>query len=254
MAPIPVWTEHIRVRAYETDLHNLWKPTAFFDAFQDAATSHTANLGFDYHNMSAAGRLWVLSRMKVYFHRFPAMGDALTVRTWPNGIRQKIFFSREFELTLPEGDSCAAATSAWLLIDAHSHRMLLPDALSAGLPENPDMKALNEDLMKIPSSNGLEEKFTVKAAYSAVDLLGHVNNARYIDWIMDCFSFEHFERFQPAWLQINFNNEVRAGETVRVSAGEQSGDPSRWLIAGEKSDSGEKAFEAEVAWVPRRAG
>lgn len=252
MAPIPVWTEDIRVRAYETDIHNLWKPSAFFLAFQDAATNHAANLGYDYHSMHGAGRAWVLSRMKVYFYRFPSMGDPLTVRTWPSGIRQKIFFSRELEVISPQGDKYAAATSAWLLIDSRSRRMLLPEALPGALPENPGLEALNEDLMKIPASNGLAEKFTVRAAYSDVDLLGHVNNARYIDWIMDCFPFEHFERFQPAWLQINFNNEVRGGESVRVSAGEVSGNPSRWLVVGEKSDSAEKAFEAELAWAARQ--
>lgn len=249
MAPISVWTEQIRVRAYETDIHNLWKPSAFFLAFQDAATNHTANLGYNYHNMHGAGRVWVLSRMKVYFYRYPTMGDELIVRTWPNGIRQKIFFSRDFDLLSPAGDRYAAAASAWLLIDADTRRMLLPDVFSGSLPDNPCLNALNEDLMKIPQSDGLTEKFSADAGYSSVDLLGHVNNARYIDWIMDCFSFEHFERNRLSWLQINFNNEVRAGESIRLLAGKYENDPSRWLVRGEKSAGGEKAFEAELAWA-----
>lgn len=251
MASIPVWTQEIRVRAHETDIHNHWKPTAFFEAFQDAANNHSANLGYDYHSMHAAGRLWVLSRMKVYFYRFPTMFDQLTVRTWPNGIRQKIFFTRKLELLAADGERYAAATSAWVLIDANTRRMLLPDALPGALPENPGLAGLSEDLMKISPPDELVEKFTVHAGYSSVDLLGHVNNARYIDWIMDCFPFEHFEKQRLAWLQINFNNEVRAGEYVRVLAGKYDNDPSRWQVSGEKTAGGEKAFEAEIAWTDR---
>lgn len=251
MTPTPVWTQHFQVRASETDIHNLWKPTAFFEAFQDAANNHAANLGFDYQTMRAAGRLWVLARLKVYFYRFPTMFDELTIRTWPNGIRQKIFFTREFQITAADGAACAAATSAWLLIDANARRMLLPSALPGSLPDNSALPGLDEDLMKMDPADGLTERFSVEAGYSAVDLLGHVNNVRYIDWIMDCFPFEHFEQYQLTWLQINFNKEVRAGESVRIFAGPREHDPNRWLVTGEKTGSGEKAFEAELAWIPR---
>ena len=251
MPPIPVWTDEIRVHPYETDLNNEWKAAAFFQAFQDAANAHAANLGYDYHTMLAADHIWVLSRLKVYFYRFPTMGDQLTIRTWPKGIRQKIFFTRDFQIAAPDGQLIAAATSAWLLIDPKTRRMQLPGSLTGTLPKNSGLNALDEDLMKLAPENGLEEKFTTQANYSVVDVLGHVNNARYIDWVMDCFPFERFKTHQLAWLQINYNNEVRAGETVRISAGARNGDASRWLVVGEKPASGERAFEVELAWAER---
>ena len=179
------------------------------------------------------------------------MGDQLTIRTWPKGIRQKIFFTRDFQIAAQEGQFVAAATSAWLLIDPKTRRMQLPGSLTATLPKNSGLNALDEDLMKLAPENGLEEKFTTQANYSVVDVLGHVNNARYIDWVMDCFPFERFKTHQLAWLQINYNNEVRAGETVRISAGARNGDASRWLVVGEKPASGERAFEVELAWAER---
>jgi len=247
--PDSVWNAEIRVHPYETDINNRWKPTAIFQAFQEAANSHAANLGFDYHSLLEKGHIWVLSRLKVYFYRFPAMGDSLTIRTWPKGIRQKIFFTRDFQISAPDGSLHLAATSAWLLIDPVHHRMQLPSSLDGELPLNPGLNALEEDLMKIAPENGLTEKFTATAGYSMVDLLGHVNNARYIDWVLDCFDFEQFKTHHLAWLQINYNNEVRAGETVRLLAGPRAADPSRWLVVGEKSASGERAFEVELAWT-----
>ncbi len=75
--PDSVWTAEIRVHPYETDINNRWKPTAIFQAFQEAANAHASSLGFDYHSLLAKGHIWVLSRLKVYFYRFPAMGDQL---------------------------------------------------------------------------------------------------------------------------------------------------------------------------------
>ena len=101
--PDSVWNAEIRVHPYETDINNRWKPTAIFQAFQEAANAHASSLGFDYHSLLAKGHIWVLSRLKVYFYRFPAMGDQLSIRTWPKGIRQKIFFTRDFQMTGPDG-------------------------------------------------------------------------------------------------------------------------------------------------------
>ena len=249
MSSLPVWTEQIRVRPFETDFQNLWKPTAVFQAFQDVANNHATNLGFDYRDMLADDRLWVLSRMKVYFYSFPTTGDMLTVRTWPKGIRQKIFFARDFQVMLADGTPVVAATSAWLLISPRSRRMLPPTALPGDLPDNAGLHAVDEDLEKLAPSNNLAEKFTAHGSYSAVDLVGHVNNARYIDWVLDCFPFEHFRQNRLAWLQINYSHEVRAGESVRVSAGARADDPARWLVVGEKAGSGEIAFEVETGWV-----
>ena len=54
------------------------------------------------------------------------------------------------------------------------------------------------------------------ADYSAVDLMGHVNNTRYVEWICNCFPQEKYQQEQIAWLQINYNNEVRPNEIVQL--------------------------------------
>lgn len=253
MPPLSVWQENIRIHPYDIDIHNRWKPTAIFQAFQDAANTHASILGVDYHSMLENNHVWVLSRLKVYFYRFPSIEDPLTIRTWPKGIRQKIFVTRDFQVFDAANALIMAATSAWLVIDPNTHRMQLPNPLVGRIPVNPGLNALEEDLMKITPENGLEEKFTARAGYSMVDLLGHVNNTRYIDWVMDCFDFDHYASQQLAWLQINYNAEVRAGETVRMLAGPRQTDSSTWLVVGEKPETGEHAFEVETGWTWRES-
>jgi medium-chain acyl-[acyl-carrier-protein] hydrolase len=246
----PVWTQDIYVRTFETDFENCWKPSGFFQSIQETATSHAAHLGFDYQDMLAMNRIWILSRVKVKFYAFPTMRDTVTVKTWPCGIQQKVFFTRDFHFLAPDGSRCAAATTAWILIDPTARRMLLPHALKGELPCH-DERALDEELLKIAPNDDLPEVFRINTGYSAIDMMGHVNNARYIDWICDCFPIEHFQGHKLDWLQINYTNEVRPGDVISMAAGQRADDPLEWALKGTNHTSSNWAFEAAVRWKAR---
>jgi len=240
-----VWTETTTVRAFETDVHRRWKPACFFQNMQQAATHHAAHLGFDFDSMLAAGRIWILSRVKFIFTDFPLLGETVTIRTWPKGIGQKIFFLRDFEFSGQDERPLAVATTAWILLDPAARRMLLPQTFTGHLPDNRGRFALDEPLEKLAISDDLVERFTVQAGYSAVDVMGHVNNARYVEWACDSLPYGAFSNGPMRWLQINYLNEVRPGERVSLRAG---GNGAEWRVCGQNLDSGQRAYEAVVAF------
>ena len=249
MQPLPIWRAETRVRPFETDFKNQWKPACFFQAMQDSATHHAHNLGFDYQEMLARGMVWVLTRLKIVFHSFPTIEQTVLVETWPKGIQQKIFFTRDFRFSSADGSLYAAATSAWILIDPHKRRMLLPTVLPGSLPRNEGLSALDELLEKIPALEDGQERLLARAGYSAIDLMTHVNNARYVEWICDSFPHQHHRDHTLAWMQINYNNEVKPDEQVAILSAPRSDQPNRWIVEGINQNSGNKAFDAEVCWV-----
>jgi len=242
-----IWTETTTVKTYETDLNRRWKPSCFFQAMQQAATNHAASWGYDFDALVAAGRVWILSRLKIRFERFPTHDETVSIRTWPKGIGQKLFFLRDFEFHGPDGQALAAATSAWVLIDPSARRMLLPNALDFAVPHNDGLSALSEPLDKIAPPDDLPERLTVQAGYSAVDMLGHVNNARYVEWACDSLPFDLHRTARLRELQVNFLNEVRPGERISLRAGEQE---EAWYVYGQNLDRGLRAFEAVAAFEP----
>ncbi len=248
-----IWTETTTVHTYETDLNGRWKAGCFFQAMQDAATHHAASWGYDFHSLLAAGQVWILSRAKIRFDDLPVEGEAVTIRTWPRGTSRRVFFLRDFELFRPGGRSLAAATSAWVLIDPVSRRLLSPQALARAVPTDDASSALDEPLDKLRVPAELPERHTVLAGYSAVDTLGHVNNARYVEWACDSIPFDLYRRQRLQWLQINYLSEVRPGERVSVRAGELDG---AWHIYGHNLDREQRAFEAVATFQghdsPRR--
>ncbi|MCL4559447.1 MAG: thioesterase [Chloroflexi bacterium] len=243
-----VWTEETRVRSFETDFQMRWKLSGIFQAMQEAATHHAGHLGYAYEKMLAREKIWILSRVKVAFYQFPVMGENVVIRTWPKGIQQKVFFMRDFQFSAPDGRGYAAATSAWILVNPTARRMLPPQALNAPLPDNDGRSALDEPLDKISPSGVLEERFVTQAGYSSVDLMGHVNNARYIDWIADCFPIQVHAAQTLDWLQINYVNEVKPGECVSVAAGPAQPGSALWFVQGTNQTTAARAFEAMVKW------
>lgn len=246
--PIPVWTEEVLVKAFESDFAGRWKPASFFRWMTAAASHHALNLGYGYNEMLASSMIWVLARLKIYFYRFPHIGERVTIQTWPKGVQRKLFFMRDFNILDSSGGKYAAATSAWVLIDPQNRRMLLPQALPGSLPENAGRVALEEIPEKINPPENLPEKFALQARYSMIDIVGHVNNGHYIEWISDCFSPEEYQGRRMAWLQVNYSNEIRPLDRISICAGEPDGDPMRSVVRGLNLSTGAPAFEAALGW------
>ena len=83
-------------------------------------------------------------------------------------------------------------------------------------------------------------------AYSDLDRNRHVNNARYISWICDCFDPALFEEKSILDLEINYVNQAFAGQTVRMDIGE-AGDS--FLIQGVNDKSETVLFRAEGRFI-----
>jgi len=87
----------------------------------------------------------------------------------------------------------------------------------------------------------------LEQAGAAVDMLGHVNNARYVEWACDSLPFDLHRTARLRELQVNFLNEVRPGERISLRAGEQE---EAWYVYGQNLDRGLRAFEAVAAFEP----
>jgi medium-chain acyl-[acyl-carrier-protein] hydrolase len=244
MEILPVWHEETRVKTYETDFQKQWKPASFFQAMQEAASHHAEHLGVGYREMLLADQMWILSRVRLRFHAFPALGELVKIETWPKGVQQRLFFMRDFWLQNEAGLRLADASTAWLLVSPSTRRILSPASLKGVVPDNGGRAAIDDLVDRIAPPEGLQERLVVKAGYSAIDLVGHVTNSRYIDWIADAFTLEEHAAHRLAELQINYTSEVKPGESVSLAIGPDQTDRHLWWVQGTHCDSGARAFEA----------
>lgn len=238
----------IPVRAFECDINRRWKPAVFFQHLTEAAGHHAEKLGCGFDVMFARNLFWVHSRMKIKFLRFPVDGETITITTWPKTIQQKLFFVRDYQIHAENGELLAAASSAWLVISATERRMVPPLSTGLDLPCVPAKAALDEPLERLSVGDGGLPRLKLTAGYSAVDMLGHVNNSRYVEWICDSFPIETYKDRRLEWMQINYDKEIRPGEEVAVHRHDMDGSPDTWAVNGVNLTNGTKAFEAVGQW------
>lgn len=211
--------QDIEVPCYDVDASFRLKPASFMDFAQELGNKAADGIGFGFDYLQANGVAWVLSRMHFHFDRAPLWRERLKLSSWSKG-PDGLFFLRDFRLETPEGESLVRCTSSWLLVDTVAHR-LYRDPIGDGIlhlgNEDPD-DAIVERAPKLQMPKGVESEdagFHV-SSYSDVDFLGHTNNARYGVWAMDCVDYEDASSLEVTDVYINFNHEVRPGETVRL--------------------------------------
>jgi acyl-ACP thioesterase len=237
------------VPGYDCDFRGELKPAALFCYLTDAAAVHAETLGTGFASMLERNLHWVLSRLRVRVYKPALVGSPLTLRTWPKTIQQKLFYIRDFEVLDINGERVASASSAWLVIDAVARRMLPPQALDINLPSLPERLGLPEPLDRLSQTVTASETLRRTAGYSSVDLLNHVNNSRYVEWICDSFTLEHHQSNRLAELQVNYDQEVRPGDEVALHSSPIEGVTGSWALEGRNLSTGKRAFEANVVWA-----
>ncbi len=245
---LPVWSVQARVSAHECDFRLRWKPAALFLSMLQAASGHVEHLSFGYESMHANHMAWVLSRFRINFQRFPLMDEAVVIHTWPRGVQQRLFFTRDFELQSADGSPLASATSAWLLLNPEARRLLPPSALKGDLPDNTGRSAIDLLLEKINPPDDLTERMQLTPGYSDVDVMGHANSARYVEWLCDALGMDAFAAGNFAWLQLNFSHETRPGEQLSLRMGRSRTGPAEWLVEGYNLSARTRGFEGAFGW------
>ena len=229
------------VRSYECCANGKVSVANLCNYLQESASLNAEHLGFNKSNFNAAGLdlTWVLARMRLSFTTLPNWGDRVTVLTYPRNAR-RLTAQRDFILSV-NGAEIGRATTEWMMIDMQTRRLAaIPDlVLAKGNDVRPP--ALGENafskLKWTPSEastpaetafskpNPSEAKATIacRAAFSDIDLNGHVNNTRYIAWIFDALGKNPEGGFD---FELAFKNEMRLGEEARVQI---AGDYARIL-------------------------
>jgi|WetSurMetagenome_2_1015567.scaffolds.fasta_scaffold120064_2 medium-chain acyl-[acyl-carrier-protein] hydrolase len=248
MAATGILSEEFFVSPYEADFRNKWKPASIMKTIQIVGGKHADLLGFSFEKLASIQRAWILSRVKLRFFDLPEAGQTVQIQTAPKGIQQKIFFVRDSLITNAAGKILVGATTAWLVIDTHTWKIL--PAIGAGfdLPSPSGFIGLDEPLEKISIPEHIPEKIRVTATYNTLDVMNHVNNARYAEWVTDCFPYEFYQAHRLDWMQINYTNEVKPGTAVHLSAGEKMPGDGTWFVQGADSASEKRFFEAALGW------
>jgi acyl-ACP thioesterase len=220
-----IWREGFRIRSHEVDAQGKASLTALCQFMQEAASNHAHHLQFGYADLAARGLLWVLARMLIRIDHYPVWKEQIEVHTWPSGL-DRLFAQRDFEILDQRGEGIAVATSDWLILDARNRRPQRTEIFFGGkIRLLPERRALEERPGRIPSIQTPEAVRSFPIRFSDLDMQGHVNHVKYIEWIVDSCPWEVHKSRRIISLEIHFLAESSQGDEVSVFTKEAAAPP-----------------------------
>ena len=210
------YIQNFEIPSFSTDAAWRLKPSAFMNLAQEAAGNHAVHLGFGYDDLITDNTVWVLSRMNVKFIDTPRWRDEVTFTTWHKGLN-RLFFLRDFVMVDKEGRERVKATTSWLVLDLESRSMVRdPRLLEEGTVCSENAIEDPADKIRMPRGIEAEPVYEHVVGYSDVDMVGHANNAMYMQWAMDAVEYGLVSSRPLKEFTINFNKEIKAGEKVTL--------------------------------------
>ncbi len=209
------YDETFSLRSRDCDLNEVWRPSAILETMQDTAGAHSKLLGCGREDLVKNNIVWVLSRCEIQMDRYPHSGETVTVHTFPVPTRI-CFFPRYFIFTDARGEMIGKAGSLWLLLDLGTRRMMPPGEVGRLIPDNRNLSVPMNLPATVGNLQGEEFVSEYHPVYTDLDVNGHVNNARYADWLCNTLGIEIMREYEPDHLILNYNHEVLPGSVVTL--------------------------------------
>lgn len=239
------WKEAHKIRTYEVDFNNVVKLSSVFNYMQEAASNNANQLKFGYDDLIKEGLFWVLSRAKIEISNYLKVGDDIIIETWPKRT-DKLFALRDFKMYNSDNEIVGKATTAWLLLDSKTMRPVKPDLLLDKVPQYKIERAIEEVPGKIAEPETREFITEKNIGYTDIDVNQHVNNVKYIEFVLDSFTQDQYMGKKISAMQINFLSESKYGDRIQIFKGSLR--QSAYYIEGINQNN-TKVFQAHVEWT-----
>ncbi|RHN82345.1 putative oleoyl-[acyl-carrier-protein] hydrolase [Medicago truncatula] len=195
-------------RQTETALNHVWMSGLLSDGF--GAT----------HGMMRNDLIWVVSRMQVLIDYYPIWGEVLEIDTWvgasgKNGMRRDWLIRSQ-----ATGHIFARATSTWVMMNSKTRRLSkMPEEVRDELtPWFIEKQAIKEDAPEKIIKLNKEAKYmnsNLKPKRSDLDMNQHVNNVKYLRWMLETIPDQILESHQLSGITLEYRRECGSSDIVQ---------------------------------------
>lgn len=236
-----VWKECITVSSFDVGASGHLEPWALMRHFQEAAARHATSLGVGFKQLIQYNIYWVLTHLQIETDRWPDMDETITIETWPRGIN-KLYTTRDFLVKDAKNKTIARSTSAWVMVDASRKRPVRPADKLRDISFSPAKRALGEFPESITNEYAIPKcEHSRTVAYSDLDINQHVNNTKYIEWIMDLVNPDNNRNLRK--LNIHYTSEFKKHDSALLKMSEYPNTEKAFHILVEHPESEKKGIE-----------
>ncbi|XP_030447727.1 palmitoyl-acyl carrier protein thioesterase, chloroplastic-like [Syzygium oleosum] len=220
------YQQTIVIRSYEVGPDRTATIESILNLFQETALNHVwmsglLSNGFGAtHGMMRNNLIWVVSRMHVQLDHYPIWGEVVEIDTWvgasgKNGMRRDWLIRSQ-----ASGVTFARATSTWVMMNEQTRRLSkMPEEVRAEIsPWFIEKQAIKEDnpekIVKL-DSKATYVNSDLKPKRSDLDMNHHVNNVKYVGWMVETIPDEFLEAHQLSSIVLEYRRELGGSDIVQ---------------------------------------
>ncbi len=241
------WEDEYSISFYEVDTKNEAFLPVLWSHMQETAWHHADHLGLSYSELMAQQYFWVLSRLSVEMEEYPRWGDRVRVKTWLAGTG-RLFAFRQFSIADLTGRILGTARSAWLVLDLKSRKPQKIESLFKPLRHLFDHLPPAEEPERLPAPVQPKSKKSYEVRYSDIDIHHHVNNIKYIEWILDSVPIQINRTHQIHTFEVNFLAESSYEDAVSIHTETLQESPPGFLHQICREGEGRELCRARTGW------
>ncbi|PON38388.1 Acyl-ACP thioesterase [Trema orientale] len=192
----------------ETALNHVWMSGLLSDGF--GAT----------HGMMRNNLIWVVTRMQVQVDQYPIWGEIVEIDTWvgasgKNGMRRDWLIRSQVT-----GHILARGTSTWVMMNRKTRRLSkMPEEVRAEIsPWFIEKQAIKEDVPEKIVKLDDKAKYMntdLKPKRSDLDMNHHVNNVKYLRWMLEAIPDLTSESHQLSEITLEYRRECGSSDIVQ---------------------------------------
>lgn len=238
---IPILEENWNIWSFLVDPSKKLSIPSLFELMVEIAHHDAERRGWGYTEMLRRNHAWVFLRALIKVSRMPHWGEQVMIRTWPKTM-EGITASRDIQFFDPAGEVLVSATTMWSIIDLETRKPVRLNGVEYNSGKLSQLHAVEEKPKKIQASDSLEivRRFTVAFNHSDMNL--HVNNARYIDWILNEVPASILEKANWKTIEVNFSSELKVGDVAEVLIPMHADDNEDFTGFIRNGETGQSAF------------
>ena len=184
--------------------------------------------------------VWIITDYDIEVVRLPRFAEEITIETEALSYN-RLFCYRRFTIYDETGQELIHMMATFVLMNRDSRKVhaVEPEIVA------PYQSEFDKKLIRGPKYANLEEPVTkdYHVRFYDLDMNGHVNNSKYLDWIFEVMGADFLTQYIPKKINLKYVKEVRPGGVITSSV-ERTGLESKHEIT---SDGATNA-QAIITW------
>ena len=241
----PIYTQYFEINDSGVDRYGRLKPSMILFYAQEVAGQHCLTLSVDYDTLAKRRLFWAVIRHRVQVTRLPMRGEKIRVETWPMPTTRAAY-PRSVVAYDENGEECFRSISLWVLMDLDNRNMILPGksgVIVDGTLRGTELAAPNSLAPKVLSNHRQRP-----VSFTDLDRNGHMNNTRYMDWLMDLLPSQFHETHRIQEFTVCYLSEAREGQQLDLQWDFLEDGCLQVDAHRETAGKDERIFAARVFW------